>query len=257
MNRKPILKVQFLFVFLSAAGLLSASLSSNAQSNQEMIEQWGEFGDEPGQLKYPAMVTLDDSGNVYLVDQHNHRIQKFSSRGHFILMWGKYGSDPGEFNYPFGIAIDSGGDVYVSKWGSEEEIGFRLYMPHEIAISQDGNVILSDRQNHRISFFSKEGILMKRLGEYGEGNEAGGGQFSEPHGLAVSKDGDIYVCDRYNFRIQKFNPSGEYQSAWKTSGVFDDSKHFPIGIAISKNGTVYITDHYAHCIQVYKVLLKP
>ena len=125
-------------------------------------------------------------------------------------------------------------------------------MPHEIAIAQDWNVILSDRQNHRISIFSKEGNLVKRLGEYGEGKVAGGGQFSEPHGVTVSKNGDLFVCDRYNFRIQKFNPAGEYQSAWMTSGVFDDSKHFPIGIAVGNDGTVYVTDHYAHCIQVYK-----
>ena len=94
--------------------------------------------------------------------------------------------------------------------------------------------------------------MVKRLGEYGEGKDARGGQFSEPHGVAVSKDGDIFVCDRYNFRIQKFNPTGEYQSAWLTSGVFDDSKHFQIGIAVGQNGTVYVSDHYAHCIQVYK-----
>jgi hypothetical protein len=42
-------------------------------------------------------------------------------------------------------------------------------MPHEIAITKDGNVILSDRQNHRLSVFTKEGSLVKRFGEYGEG----------------------------------------------------------------------------------------
>ena len=201
---------------------------------------------------------------------NNHRIQKFSSRGELLSSAGSYGTEDGMLKYPYGIAIDDMDVLYVidafnyriqkfnselkflSNWGSEEEIGFRLYMPHEIAIAQDGNVILSDRQNHRISIFSKEGNLVKRLGEYGEGKEAGGGQFSEPHGVTVSKNGDIFVCDRYNFRIQKFNPPGEYQSAWMTSGVFDDSKHFPIGIAVGNDGTVYVTDHYAHCIQVYK-----
>jgi len=38
---------------------------------------------------------------------------------------------------------------------------------------------------------------------------------------------------------------------WYTSGVFDDSKHFPLGITAARNGSIYITDNYAHCIQQY------
>ena len=302
---------------LIAAILLLCSLSSNAQSDRVPSKQWGEFGDGHGKFKYPAMISVDYSSNIYVVDQHNHRIQKFDSLGNFILTWGKQGNKPGQFNYPYGIAIDSKGDVYVSdmnnnriqkftaegevigsagsygteegqfkypygiaidemdilyvidafnyriqkfspdlkylsNWGSEKEIGFRLYMPHEIAIALDGNVILSDRQNHRLSIFTVEGRLVKRLGEYGEGLDAGGGQFSELHGVTVGTRGDIFVCDRYNFRIHRFNSDGEYISVWKTSGVFEDSKHFPFGIAVDTNGTIYVTDHYAHCIQIYK-----
>jgi sugar lactone lactonase YvrE len=113
--------------------------------------------------------------------------------------------------------------------------------------------MVSDRQNHRVSVFSNNGKLLNRFGEYGEGKEAAGGQFSEPHGLALSATGDIFICDRYNFRIQKFNSKNEYQMQWVTSGVFDDSKHFPLGLAVASNGYVYVTDHYAHCIQKYKL----
>ena len=66
------------------------------------------------------------------------------------------------------------------KMRSQESISIKLYMPHEMAITKDGNVILSDRQNHRLSIFTKEGKLVKRLGEYGEGNDTKGGQFCEP-----------------------------------------------------------------------------
>jgi DNA-binding beta-propeller fold protein YncE len=281
-----------------------------------MAKQWGEFGDNPGQFKFPTMIAADKSSNIYVVDQHNHRIQKFDSEGNFILMWGKQGDRQGEFNYPYGIAIDSKGNVYVSdmnnnriekfspngeftasvgsygtedglfkypygisidekdvlyvidafnyriqkfntdlkflsKWGDQESIGFKLYMPHEIAIAKDGNIILSDRQNHRISLFSKDGALINRFGGYGEGRDSGGEQFSEPHGVAVNEYGEIIICDRYNFRIHKFNSVGEFLVQWYTSGVFDNSKHFPLGITTTKGENIYITDHYAHCIQKY------
>lgn len=281
-----------------------------------MIKQWGEFGDKPGQFKYPTMITSDKSSNIYVVDQHNHRIQKFDSEGNFILMWGKEGDQQGEFNYPYGIAIDSKGNVYVSdmnnnriqkftstgeflattgsygtedgqlkypygitidekdvlyvvdafnyriqkfnsdlkflsKWGDQESIGFKLYMPHEIAVTKDGNIIMSDRQNHRISIFTKDGVLIKRFGEYGEGRDSGGEQFSEPHGIAVNEFREIFICDRYNFRVHKFNSEGEFLVQWYTSGTFDNSKHFPLGITTTDDGSIYITDHYAHCIQKF------
>jgi DNA-binding beta-propeller fold protein YncE len=295
---------------------LSVFLTAAQDYGIAMAKQWGEFGDKPGQFKYPTMIAVDKSSNIYVVDQHNQRIQKFDQEGNFISMWGKQGDEQGEFNYPYGVAVDSKGNVYVSdmnnnriqkfspdgeflisigsygteegqfkypyglaidekdvvyvvdafnyrvqkfdtdlkflsKWGSQETIGFKLYMPHEIAIAKDGSIILSDRQNHRISFFTKDGNLIRRFGEYGEGRDSGGKQFSEPHGVAVNEFGDIFVCDRYNFRVHKLNPNGEFTSQWYTSGVFKDSKHFPLGITAAKNGNIYITDHYAHCIQKY------
>ena len=288
-----------------------------SQEKPVMICEWGEFGDKPGQMKYPAMIAADNNSNIYVVDQHNHRIQKFDPDGNFILMWGRQGPGEGEFNFPYGLAIDSKGYVYVtdmnnnriqkfsaegtfikstgnygtgngefkypygvavdandilyvidafnyriqkfdtdltfiSAWGSQESIGFKLYMPHEIAVDKEGNIILSDRQNHRISVFTDDGNLIRRFGGFGEGEDTRGGLFSEPHGVAVNKNGDIFVCDRYNFRVQKFNTGMQFQSLWITPGPPDDSKHFPLGIAAT-GGFVYVTDHFEHCILKYSV----
>ena len=309
-------KYQFLLLIL--IGIFSGffPLLTLAQSGIVLKKQWGEFGSKPGQLKYPTMAAADKASNIYVVDQHNHRIQKFDPEGNFILMWGRQGGGNGEFNYPFGIAVDSKGNVYVSdmnnnriqkfsatgnflavtgsygtgdgqlkypygiaidkedilyvidafnyriqkfnsdlrflsKWGSQESIGFKLYSPHEIAIAKDGNIILSDRQNHRISIFTKDGSLVKRFGEFGEGPDSGINQFSEPHGVAVNESGEIFICDRYNFRIHKFNSNGENILQWQTPGLNDDSRHFPLGIVAAGNGSLYVVDQYAHCIQKF------
>ena len=309
-------KHQLIHTILSLLILVFNLIPAPAQDDGILIRQWGEFGDKPGQFKFPAMIISDKNSNIYIVDQHNHRIQKFDKEGNFILMWGKPGSGPGEFNFPYGIALDSKGDIYVTdmnnnriqkfspdgefisftgsygtsdgqfkypygiavdrndvlfvidafnyriqkfnsdlkfleKWGSQESIGVKLYMPHEIAITNSNNIVLSDRQNHRISVFTEEGNLVKRFGEFGEGKDAKGGQLSEPHGVAVNEKGEIFICDRYNFRIHKFNSEGDFLMQWYTSGVFDDSKHFPLGITAARNGSIYITDNYAHCIQQY------
>ena len=307
-----------LCLFVASFVILFSAVPSVAQVDVVMAGKWGEFGSKPGQFKFPAMIVADRSANVYVVDQHNHRIQKFDSAGNFILMWGKFGTEPGQFNYPYGIAIDSKGDVYVSdmnnnriqkfssdgeyllsagaygsaddqfkypygiaidghdhlyvidafnyrikkldsrlkflsQWGSQESIGIKLYMPHEIAVAKNGTLILTDRQNHRVSIFTTEGKLVERFGEFGEGDGLKGSQFSEPHGIAISATGDIFICDRYNFRIQKFSASKEFQTQWVTTATFEDSRYFPLGITIGPGGMVYVTDHYDHSVHIYKI----
>lgn len=311
------MKSIFLSVMMLAAFLQLAHAQSNSQA--VLIRKTGGFGSKPGELKFPTMIAADKQSNLYVVDQHNHRIQKFDSSGNFILMWGKQGGAEGEFNYPFGIAIDSKGDVFVSDmnnnriqqfsadgqfirsvghygtanaefkypygiafdkndvlfvidafnyrvqkftnqlqfisaWGSAESIGIKLYMPHEIAIMPDGNVIMSDRQNHRLSVFSGNGNLLRRIGDYGEGSGTKAGLFSEPHGIAFSSAGDMYVCDRYNFRVQQGNEKNDFVYSWLTGDIFDDSKNFPLGVTVGANGHIYVTDHYAHVVSEYKLM---
>jgi DNA-binding beta-propeller fold protein YncE len=305
-------------IVATVAGLLLFVSLANSQSDIILLNKWGEYGSKPGQFKFPAMIATDSWSNVYVVDQHNHRIQKFDSAGNFISMWGRQGSGEGDFNYPYGIAIDSGDNIYISdmnnnrvqkftsegkliasagmygssdgqfrypygmaidkhdilyvidafnyriqmfntdlafvgKWGSPEIIGFKLYMPHEIAIDEERNIILSDRQNHRISIFTKDGELKKRFGEFGEGNTAPAGKYSEPHGIAINRRGEMFICDRYNFGIHMLDAKRQPVKKWLTTGNFDSSKHFPLGITAAKNGTLYVTDNYAHAIQQYKV----
>jgi hypothetical protein len=70
----------------------------------------------------------------------------------------------------------------------------------------------------------------------------------------VNEKGEIFVCDRYNFRIQKFTPQGEFLIQWHSAGEPDDSNHFPLGITAAKEGSIFVTDHFSHCVQKYKVV---
>ena len=62
----------------------------------------------------PGGVAIDDSGNIYVTDTYNNRIQKFSPDGTFITKWGNSGTGDGQFNGPLGIAIDGSGNLYVA-----------------------------------------------------------------------------------------------------------------------------------------------
>jgi hypothetical protein len=90
------------------------SPSSQPTSQYVFIAKWGSLGHGDGQFYCPYGIAIDSSGNVYVADTDNSRIQKFTSGGSFIAKWGSGGSGDGQFYYPFGIAVDSSGNVYVA-----------------------------------------------------------------------------------------------------------------------------------------------
>jgi tripartite motif-containing protein 71 len=79
---------------------------------------WGSEGAGDGQFNSPGGGDVDTSGNVYVADSGNNRVQKFDSNSNFITEWGTKGSNEGQFLQPLGVAVDSVGNVYVVDSGN-------------------------------------------------------------------------------------------------------------------------------------------
>lgn len=136
---------------------------------------WGGTGSGNGEFNGPEAVDVDSSGNIYVADRLNHRVQKFNSSGTFLLAWGGYGSGNGQFKFPEGIAVDSSNNVYVA-----------------------------DSSNDRVQKFTSSGSFIKAWGTTGSGN----GQFVSPDAIDVNPNGGVFVID--NSGIQKFTTNGTY-----------------------------------------------
>jgi DNA-binding beta-propeller fold protein YncE len=71
-----------------------------------------------GEFPKPAGLTIDFSENVYVTDQRNGWVQKFTSDGHFIAAWGTTGKGKGQFSEPEGIDVDNSDHIYVAETGN-------------------------------------------------------------------------------------------------------------------------------------------
>jgi tripartite motif-containing protein 71 len=140
----------------------------------------------------------------------------------FILTWGSQGSDPGQFLAAQSMAVHSG-SVYVVEGG-----------------------------NHRVQRFDTEGNLELTWGSRGSGD----GEFDRvlgggPRGLDVDENGNVYVTDPGNYRIQKFDANGAFIAKWGSEGTGNGQFTFPGRIGISSGGMVYVADEWAGHVQKF------
>lgn len=86
--------------------------------------QWGTFGSADNstipQLDSPQGMAIDPSGNIYVADTGNNRIQRFDQNGTLAtrVVWGVYGSQDGNFDVPRNVAVDSANRVFVGEVGN-------------------------------------------------------------------------------------------------------------------------------------------
>jgi len=196
----------------------------------------GESGTGDGQFNSPSGIAVDNSGNVYVADHYNYRIQKFTATGIFLTKWGSQGTGDGQFEGLYGLAVDDAGNVYAVESGNDriqkftstgaflgwwglDDLGYtgwhdpgsgrtavegngdgQLYNANRIGIDRKRCVFVSEGSGNRIQKFTSTGTFITKWGGYGSGD----GQFQFPFGVAIDKDDYVYVADRYNGRIQKF-----------------------------------------------------
>lgn len=122
-----------------------------------------------------------------------------------------------------------------------------LNAPRGMAIGPDGIIYVADTFNSRIVKLDAAGKLLANWGSRTPDGQTppAPGTFIEPWGVAVDSQGNVYVADTWNHRVQKFNADGSFLLEWGTDGLVEEGgERFwgPRGVAVSTDGQVYLTD---------------
>ena len=118
--------------------------------------------------------------------------------------------------------------------------------PWGVAVSNSGEVVVSEHYRHCISVFSRDGKKIRKFGFRGSKL----GLFNGPHGVAITTDNHILVADTDNNRIQMFTMKGEFVRSVGEKGNEPLQFNHPVGIAVHPSGLVLVADDYNHRIQV-------
>lgn len=113
----------------------------------------------------------------------------------------------------------------------------KLQGPKALAITKSHQLIICEENRHSVSIIGLKNKKTSVIGEYGRDQ----GNFSHPTGIAIDKDGCIYVADSKNDRIQKLSPEGSFLAEYKET---QNSKklHLPSNVKIGNDGFVYVVD---------------
>jgi sugar lactone lactonase YvrE len=240
----------------------------------------GGAGTAQGQLSAPANVRTDTQGNLYVADSKNNRINKYDSSGNFVASAGGFSQSGGaQLNEPWSMAVASDGTVFVADtwahnivkldkdlkqvatWGAPcttvpDCDGTHLFGPRDIALTPDGNLLVTDTGNERVIEYSADGQFIAQFGtryDPKSGQAPGPLELQEPVGLAVAPNGDVYLADYWNKRIlhvnKDFQPAGPAipVPSWGSNAVTDRPY-----LALLLNGRLLATDPANGKVLIFK-----
>ena len=249
------------FLVMPAAGLQAQEISLSLCPAKHLYTITSDF-------QNPSDVVAGKNNKVYVLDGVNNRVKVFNQQGTDLFSFGGAGTGKGRFNFPLGIGIDRADRIFVADSGNHRvqvftpggeylfqfstETQHRQIKPSDptdvVVESRLNKCFMVDNDNHWI--FAYDLGTRKPSGIYGtmgmEKNE-----FRFPFFLDMDQEGNLYVVEVINTRVQVLNPQGDYITTIGGWGVEKGEFYRPKGVAVDAKNRVFVSDSYLEVIQVF------
>ena len=216
------------------------------------------------QLGQPYGIAADSKGKVYVADTKVGAIFIFNTETRDVEMIKN--RVEAHFVRIIGLAMDDNDRLFVSDPGlkhvlvfnpqhkAEDVITDGMVEPSMLAIDTQNRLLyVSDISLDQILVYDADTLKLKRkMGTGGKNHElTTPGDFAKPTGVAVDKEGNLYVADTLNNRIEVFDADGTFIRTWGKAG--DGPGYFsrPKGVAIDSDGHVWVADGMQDRVQVF------
>lgn len=239
----------------------------------------------------PRGLAIDQQDNLYIADRSNSRIRKITPTGVVTTLAGNglTGSTDGTgtaatFTNALGVIVDNAGNVYVGDTyghrirkitsagvvttlagngtsGFADGVGSAamLSYPLNLALDDQNNIYVADRDNHRIRKITAGGSVTTFAGSgsgYADG-AASAAMFYTLEGVCRDKNGNFFVADKANNRIRKISPAGQVTTIAGSSatGLADGTGtsallNWPVFVTVDNRGILYVVEINNHTVRV-------
>jgi sugar lactone lactonase YvrE len=211
------------------------------------LESWGD-----DILKDAHGIFIDAADNIYCVERETHCMRKFTSDGELLMTLGTpdQPADETPFNLPTDLAVGPDGELFVSdgygnarihkyspdgelikSWGTPGDGPGEFDLPHCVRVDPRNRVMVADRSNNRIQFFTLDGEYIEEWGD-----------FSQPDTIFIDDDQIVYVAE-LDQRVTILTLDGDIIAQWgseRGSTVPGEFFACPHGIWIDSHDDLYV-----------------
>lgn len=243
-------------------------------SNGRFRRTFGRSGKAVSELGRPMNLTVHEN-RLYVAEYFNDRIQIFKFDGTSLGTIGASGTGKAQLDAPGGVAVRNDGSLvvadfynqriqhltgkgkFVRQWGKTREIGVwagEFNYPTDVAIGPDGTFYVADGYGDRVQAFLPDGKFSHKWGGPFGMNIFGpfNGWFAVVTGIAVGPNGNVFVADFYNHRIQKFAPDGTFLTSFGAQGTGPGQFQHPIAVDVAADGMVFVADYGNNRMQKWR-----
>jgi DNA-binding beta-propeller fold protein YncE len=211
-------------------------------------------------LAKPYGIAFDSKGRIFVADPPQGGVFVFDLENKKVEYRGVQ-----QLRAPMGLAMDDTDRLFVSD--SEQHVIFcfkadgglegtfgadKLFKPIGIALDRDNRYLyVADAGSNRIAVFDADNFkLLRSFGGKSDATMAPG-TFDRPTNVAVDDDGNVYITDTFNDRVQVFDADGQFVRMWGKTGNTAGSFMRPKGIAVDSDKHVYVVDSEFNNVQMF------